>query len=266
MSFYSHINQLSPFMKSNDDLIPFKELVYKIKNELMDPLSKAILTHKEQYHKYSDALSTYSSETEELLRKTISDLELKHQEELSIQQINNDAKINSLHSEHDEYVKRVNHIADELIARIETIQQQHIEQLNSLKESVRALSAIRNDDSNDRPNDSTNDGSSNDSNNNMNNESNDDMNGKPNDRSSNESNDESNDGSNDNLTDRSNNESVTYDSAKFDCKRNISLEEDTNESIFPASSLVDTALSGSSDDDDDSKPPPPTPEIAYPAL
>ena len=252
MSFYSYINQSFPFMKSNDDLIPFKELVYKIKNELMDPLSKAITSHKEQYHKYTDALSTYSYETEELLRKTVSDLEIKHQEELSFQQINNDTKINSLHSEHDEYVKHVNHIANELITQIEIIQKQHNEQLNALKESVRALLTTNGS------NDDSNDGSTNDSN--------DDSNDDSDDRSTNGTTNGSNDDSDDSSTDGSAN-SPTDESSRFECKRMLTLEEDTNESIFPTSSLVNTALSGSSDedeDDDDSKPP--TPEIAYPAL
>ena len=62
----------------------------------MDPVAKAINDYKEQYSKCASALSAYSNMTEEIIRKTIQDLETKHQEQLSLQQMEYENKLEDL--------------------------------------------------------------------------------------------------------------------------------------------------------------------------
>ena len=62
----------------------------------MDPVAKAINDYKEQYSKCASALSAYSNMTEEIIRKTVQDLETKHQEQLSLQQIEYENKLENL--------------------------------------------------------------------------------------------------------------------------------------------------------------------------
>ena len=142
-----------------DRLIPIKQLVYKIKNELMDPIAKAVANHKEQCRKYMSAMSEYSSETEELLRKTITDLETKHHEVLLVQQMEFEEKINTLKANHEKLLSK---LSDDIDKRFDDFQREQNERITEFKSLILKIITSQEDDNDDNENNSS-DNTSNDS-------------------------------------------------------------------------------------------------------
>lgn len=83
----------------------------------MDPVAKAINDYKEQYSKCASALSAYSNMTEEIIRKTVQDLETKHQEQLSLQQMEYENKLEELKNY---YEKQLNEFKTKLTTFIDS--------------------------------------------------------------------------------------------------------------------------------------------------